>query len=140
MRHRVSPSDQDFRRDFEAARISPADFDHQAHVRLAYVVLAEHDDATAIALLRSALLAFLDHHAVPASKYHETLTTAWMLAVRHFMQATESATSADDFIAQNPRLLDSSIMLGHYSRDLLFSDRARAAFAEPDRVAIPRYG
>jgi hypothetical protein len=36
-------------------------------------------------------------------------------------------------------LLDSRIMLTHYSTELLFSDKARAKFVEPDLDPIPRY-
>jgi len=36
-------------------------------------------------------------------------------------------------------LLDSKIMLTHYSADLLFSDEARARFVEPNLDPIPRH-
>jgi hypothetical protein len=49
------------------------------------------------------------------SKYHETITRAWILAVRRFMELTPAADSADTFIDANPRLLDSKIMFTHYS-------------------------
>jgi hypothetical protein len=88
--------------------------------------------------MRAALHTFLDHHGVPATKYHETLTRAWVLAVRHFMSRNQATGSADAFIAANPVLLDSKIMLTHYSAELLFSDEARAHFVEPDLSAIPR--
>ena len=55
------------------------------------------------------------------------------------MHRSPDATSADDFIDRNPILLDSKIMLTHYSAGLLFSDAARAAFVEPDLDPIPRH-
>jgi len=85
----------------------------------------------------AALLTFLAHNDIPRSKFHETLTRAWVLAVRHFMNKGPS-TSADDFIAQHPELLDSKIMLTHYSASVLFSQDARAAFVEPDLDPIPK--
>jgi len=36
-------------------------------------------------------------------------------------------------------LLDSKIMLTHYSAELLFSDQARAEFVEPNLDPIPRH-
>jgi hypothetical protein len=36
-------------------------------------------------------------------------------------------------------LLDSSIMLTHYSADLLFSPQAREQFIEPNLDPIPRH-
>ena len=89
--------------------------------------------------MRAALLMFLSHHNIPASKYHETLTRSWLLAVNHFMHRTPEASSADDFIARNAILLDSKIMLTHYSAGRLFSDEARADFVEPDLDPIPRH-
>lgn len=139
MTHQISPDDVQFRQDFEAGRLSPADFDHRAHVRLAYVYLVEADDAAASDRMRSAILTFLDHHAIEVSKYHETMTRAWLLAVRHFMERTPEVGSAEAFIEATPLLLDSGIMMSHYSTGLLFSDRARADFVEPDLDGIPRY-
>jgi hypothetical protein len=55
------------------------------------------------------------------------------------MHRTTSAFSADDFIARTPILLDSRIMLTHYSAQRLFSPAARAAFVEPDLDPIPRH-
>lgn len=137
---RLSPDDLRFRADFEACRSTPASFDHRAHVRLAYAYLAEHDVETAVTRMRTALLAFLRHNDIDVSKYHETMTRAWLLAVRHFMARSPASPSADAFIEANPILLDSRIMLTHYSTDSLFSDQARARFVEPDLDPIPGYG
>jgi hypothetical protein len=68
------------------------------------------------------------------------MTRAWVMAVRHFMEQTPSSDSADAFIEANPRMLDSKIMLTHYSAEVLFSDEARAKFVEPDLRPIPKYG
>ena len=139
MKHELSLSDREFRAAFEAGAYAPADFSHRAHVRLAYVYLADSDVDLALERMRAALVGFLSHHGIPASKYHETLTRAWILAVHHFMHRSPEASSADDFIGRNPLLLDSKIMLTHYSTGLLFSDAARAAFVEPDLDPIPRW-
>lgn len=139
MNHEVSKSDLDFLAAFEAGAYAPADFSHRAHVRLAYVYLATNDVERATALMRAAILNFLKHHGITPTKYHETLTHAWILAVFHFMHRTREATSADDFIDHTTILLDSRIMLSHYSADRLFSQHARAAFVEPDLDPIPRH-
>jgi hypothetical protein len=137
--HNLSKNDREFRAAFEAGAYAPADFSHRAHVRLAYVYLAGSDVDLALERMRAALVSFLSHHGIPASKYHATLTRAWILAVHHFMHRSPEASSADDFIERNPLLLDSKIMLTHYSADLLFSDQARADFVEPDLDPIPRH-
>jgi hypothetical protein len=139
LKHHLSSGDIEFRAAFEAGAFAPADFSHRAHVRLAYVYLAESDVSLALERMRAALLTFLCHHDIPASKYHATLTRAWVLAVDHFMHRSPAASSADDFIERNPILLDSKIMLTHYSADLLFSDQARVQFVEPNLDPIPRH-
>ena len=97
-RHRSSAGDRRFVADVEAGRIAPDAFDHRAHLRLAYTCLTEHPGEEALPRIRSALLGFLGHHGVDPTKYHETLTRAWFLAVRHFMALSGSADSADAFI------------------------------------------
>lgn len=139
MPHSLSPQDRAFRSDFEAGRITPSQFDHRAHVPLAYVYLTVGNVDAAAEPTRNALLTFLERHRIDAAKYHETLTKSWIPAVRHFMDRTAAAPSADAFIAANPVLLDSRIMLTHYSACLLFSREARAQFGEPDLEAIPRH-
>lgn len=139
MRHSLSADDRRFCADFEACRIAPSAFNHRAHIRLAYTYLAAHDPDTALTLMRSALLAFIQHHQIPVAKYHETLTRAWILAVRHFMAIAPAADSAASFIADNPIILDSRIMLTHYSTEVLFSPEARERFVEPNLELIPRH-
>jgi hypothetical protein len=36
-------------------------------------------------------------------------------------------------------MLDTKLMMAHYSAELLFSDEARARFVEPDLDQIPRH-
>src|SRR5262245_37390822 len=98
MTHRLSAADQAFRTEFEACTFPPAEFGHRAHVRLAYVYLTEHDTVAAHQLMQNALLSFLRHHGVDVSKYHETMTRAWILAVRHFMESSPDSDSSDTFM------------------------------------------
>ncbi len=140
MRHLLSTEDRNFQAELEACKFPPAQFNHRAHLKLAYIYLAEHDSETAFQLMRDAIHRLLEHNHIDISKYHETLTRAWIMAVRHFMEKTSSSESADAFIDQHPQMLDSKIMLTHYSAELVFSEAARAKFVEPDREPIPRYG
>lgn len=139
MRHLLSREDRAFQTAFETGRVPPEQFDHRAHLRLAYIYLAEHDTETAFLLMRDAIRNLLARNHIDISKYHETLTRAWIMAVRHFMEKTPSAESADAFIDQNPQMLDAKIMMTHYSAELIFSEEARAKFVEPDLEPIPRY-
>jgi hypothetical protein len=137
MQHRCPDDDLAFAAAFESASIAPDAFSHRDHLRLAYVYLHSSDVDTACDRMRAALLEFLDRHGI-ATKYHETMTRAWILAVSHFLRRAEVARSADEFIDANPALLDPDIMLTHYSARRLFSDDARTGFVEPDLEPIPR--
>lgn len=132
----VSPSDMEFAQAFERGDVPPSAFNHAAHLRLAYVYLCQGDLNHAEQSMRMALLAFLDANGIPSAKFHETLTRAWVMAVRHFMNRKESS-SFSEFVANSQQLLDSKVMLTHYSAAALFSERARVAFVEPDLAAIP---
>lgn len=137
MKHRISSEDIEFRRAFEACETPPAEFNHAAHVRLAYVYLCAYPVAGAIERMKTSLLNFLAHLGVGEAKYHETMTRAWIMAVDHFMAKSPECSSASSFLAANPTLLDSKIILTHYSAGLLFSSSARRSFVPPDIQAIP---
>ena len=139
MTHLVSKEDLGFKDKVEACEFPVPKFDHRAHIRLAYIYLVEGTTKQAIQRMRSALMGLLKH-ADPSKKYHETLTEAWILAVHHFMNKTENSESADDFIDKNTVMLNSNIMMTHYSAEVLFSDEARAEFVQPNLNPIPRYG
>ena len=133
----ASPQDLEFRRAVEACEVSPAAFDHAAHVRLAYVNLCDHSIDGAVERMRTSLLEFLAHVRADPGKYHETITRAWIMAVHHFMGQSTRHDSAESFMQANPVLLDSRIMLTHYSAEVLFSPEARRSFVQPDLQSIP---
>ncbi len=139
MAHRCSDDDLAFAAAFESGDIAPDAFSHRDHLRLAYVYVCGADVDAATGRMRTALVEFLERHGVAATKYHETMTRAWLLAVRHFLEETESSCCADEFIDAHPEMLDPAVMLTHYSADRLFSAEARADFIEPDLDPIPRY-
>ena len=138
MSYIVSPEDIEFKEQVEACTFPIQGFDHRAHLRLAYIYVVENGTDEAIEKMRNALLRMLQKAGIaPSSKFHETLTKAWVLAVQYFMGLTGESDSADGFINSNPRMLDSKIMMTHYSEDILFSDKARNEFVAPNLEPIP---
>lgn len=122
----------------EACEFPVGDFDHRAHLRLAYIYIIDHGPDQAVVRMRETLTVLLKHAGIdPAAKFHVTLTKAWVLAVHHFMRGTKLSGSGNDFIDQNPEMLDSGIMLTHYSAEILFSEQARRRFVEPNLDPIP---
>jgi hypothetical protein len=136
MKYQLSSEDHLFRKQFEAGLITPCNFNHRAHLRLAYSYLCNDDIEISQQNMCRAIQAFLANYCIDPSKYHETLTRAWILAVQHFMNNAQPALSADDFISHHPRLLDTDIMLTHYSKAVLKSERARLQFVEPDLESL----
>jgi len=139
MKHAISLDDLQFQRSFEAFEIEPKSFDHFAHVRMAYIYLCQHSTEEAAQRMKASLLSFLEHLGVGRAKFHETVTIAWTKAVRHFMERSVHSASSAEFIASNPRLLNTQIMLLHYSAQLLFSETARSTYLKPDLAPIPEH-
>lgn len=138
MNHSINKEDREFRNQVESCTFPVDDFSHRAHLRLAYIYLVENDSDTSVELMRDTLCKLLVHNGIePDAKYHETLTKAWIMAVHHFMSSSDDASSAEAFIDANPTLLNSRIMMSHYSAEVLFSDEARQTFMQPDREPIP---
>jgi len=135
----AQPSEADLRfvERFEAGEVDPGSFHHREHLRLAYTYLTTCSRSAARTRMRSQIQSFLERNAVDPGKYHETMTMAWMDAVRHFIELAVAADSFDAFVQADPRVLDQSIMLTHYSRETLFSSAARTAYLAPDIDPIP---
>ena len=137
MRDQLDASDRAFLNAFESCALPAAQFHHRDHVRLAFIYLTLHDLETALDLMRSGLHRFLAHAGAPATKYHETITRAWLLAVEHFMREAGPIGSFEEFAARAPRLFAPGAMETHYTSERLESDEARHRFVEPDREPIP---
>ena len=128
----LTSADLEFAQRFTAGELPPRDFDHRAHLRLAYVHLAGHGPDEAVMTFREALLGFLRHHQIDPNKFHETLTRAWLQAVWLFMQRAGDTADSEDFMQRSSVLHDPKVMLTHYSKDVLFGDEARRRFVVPD--------
>lgn len=117
----ISNEDRIFCEHVEQCLFPISDFDHKAHIRLAYLYLTQYGVEDAVIKVREVLFNLLKYNDIePLGKYHETLTKAWLLAVKHFMNKTEKCTTADEFIKHNPALLDTAIMMTHYKKRRYF--------------------
>ncbi len=109
----------------------PAQFDHVAHVRVAWVYLRESRSVDeALARMRDAIRRFAASAGVPG-KYHETITILWMRLLAEVRDAGASG-ELSAVLRAHPALADKGLPLQYYSRERLFSDAARAAWVEPD--------
>ena len=77
MTREISSDDKRFSSNVEACEFPVNDFDHRAHLRLAYVYLVERGSTDAITAMRDTLTSLLLHAGIePSARYHETLTKA----------------------------------------------------------------
>ena len=139
MTNRLVEADMRFLAAFEGCQLSSAGFRHRDHVRLAYIYLALYPFETALAKTEQGLRKLLAHLGAPASKYHHTVTHAWLLAVQHTMDETGPTAGFEQFLtAGGAKLLNPATMQQHYSSALLSSDDARRRFVEPDLQPFPQ--
>ena len=126
--------DTQFEEAFAKGSIDPAEFDHVAHLRLAWIHVTKYGEVQAIENIRRQLKSFTAQVGA-ADKYHETITVAAIKAVKHFVDRSRT-TTFDAFITQNFRLKDQfRHLLGlHYSRELFESEEARKTYLSPDLI------
>ena len=120
---------------FTNLTLSPADYHHREHVRVAFVLLRrEGDFAAAAATFRTLLQRFAAAAGVRA-KYHETLTWAYLALIAERMHGHDYRTSAE-LLAANPDLLDhkAGAIARYYDvAAITQSPLARAVFVLPER-------
>lgn len=127
--------DQAFLDAFMACQLTPADFDHTGHLRIAWLLLQRHALADAVALTCQGIARLAAHLGVPG-KYHHTLTEALVRLMAHGGAAT---LAWPDFLAANPRLVHDApgLLAMHWSPQALAQPEARAHFVPPDRLPLP---
>jgi len=125
-------TDDEFLRQFESHALES--FSHRDHLRVPFAYARRGGVRAAVEgarRIRGFAEALGDRR-----KYHETITVCWARIVG--TRAVESAPLAfPAFLAAHPELLHRDLLSTHYSRELLFSPRARATFVEPDLAPLP---
>lgn len=118
--------------EFKDASVDPAEFDHEAHVLVAWRYLQDDDLLPAIEKYSNALKTLTRKLGVP-DKYHETITWFYMIAVGERL-AGSSISEWSGFRAANEDLFarEPSLIQRYYSSDHLMSENARRVFVLPD--------
>lgn len=127
--------DTEFLAVFERGGFPGNGFPHRAHLRMAWLYVKNLGPEQAIDKAAVGIRNLAQQNGVP-TLYHDTITRAWVYAVAAAM-GHSSSTTFTGFIDEHPRLLDKHLLLEHYTKDVLTSPAARAAWVAPDISPIP---
>jgi len=118
---------------FERAEIDPANFDHEAHVYVAWLYLEQFPQPEALEKFDAALKRLTVKLGVPG-KYHVTITWFFLLLIGERRNADPGA-DWQRFCRRNTDLFEGGVLLKrYYNGQTLASDRARQCFVLPDRI------
>ena len=120
--------------DFERGDVDAEQFDHEAHVYVAWSYLQKYQLQESIARFCKALRKLTKKLGVE-SKYHETISWFFMILIAERKAASEDWQAFKrrnaDLFAKQP-----SIINAYYSSERLGSQLARTQFVMPDRLPL----
>jgi hypothetical protein len=128
--------DDEFLRAFFGLTLPNSEFRHRDHLRLAWLAVRRHGSTDAEDVVATGIHRFALHQS-HGPLYHETMTRFWVRLVAHAVSDRPEIVNFDEFLAAYPLLLDKNTPLRHWSRETMFGAEARAAWQEPDLVALP---
>jgi hypothetical protein len=121
---------------FKARTLPAALWTHQAHLIAALWFHYHYSEMEAICYLRSGIIAYnvsTGGENTPEKGYHETLTIFWCKILQHFLTSNRNVSLVDlcnRFLVSDWSSKD--LPMKFYSRDILFSTRARAVWVKPN--------
>ena len=127
--------------EFIAGAIPATAWTHAAHIRVGTWHVARFGPDEALLRLRAGIRRLNERHGTgnsPTRGYHETITAA---SVRLIAAYLDGCPHDQPLAERARRLLDGplgtrEVLLRFYSRELLFSPRARAGWVEPDLAPL----
>lgn len=143
--HAEAPSlaaapDEDLLARFETQSISHADWNHRAHVRIAYIYLKRHTFDEALNRVRGGIQKLNASHGTPEALergYHETLTQGFMCLIDAMMTHYGACDESRAFCDMHPQVMQRLALRFFYSRPRIVSMEAKARFVTPDLAPLP---
>ena len=124
----------DIVRGFETGTLPRNEFSHASHLIVAMHYVRQMPVEDAIDKMRAGLMNHLRLVGVDFTRempYHETLTVFWTRTIGDFVKSKNGA-SLLEIANEIVETFDKNYPNRFYSRDFLFSDKARAEFVEGD--------
>lgn len=125
---------------FDRRAIPHAEWDHRAHVTVAYLSLRAHGLDGALTHVRAGIQAYNAAHGIaqtPDGGYHDTLTIAWVRIIHAVMTTHGALGGPEEFFEANSYLLSQKLPRLYYSRERIMSWAARTGWLEPDVSPLP---
>ncbi len=123
-------------RAFEDTSLSPAEFNHHAHMTVAMWYLMHLPYPEAVAHMRIQIRQFAAKLG-QNQLYNETITLFWMKFLHHLLQQAKLGMPSVDTIYQILSNWGSmQFVFKHYSKELAFSEPAKQAWVEPDLLPL----
>jgi hypothetical protein len=128
--------DDEFITRFENCSIPREQWSHEAHLRMAWIYLTRHPMEQAVDKICSGIRRYNMAVTGSTDQYHHTVTVAFSRLVAARLAP---ARCYADFMAANPDLYASRppVLASFYSDELLFSERAKKDWQEPDLRPLP---
>ena len=132
MESHLTLDDQTFERQFAEGTLDPKLFNHEAHLRLAWIQIRKYGVERAIENCCAQIRTFAKAQGA-TDKFHITVTVAAVRAVDHFIRKRPVDTF-QDFIQIHPKLKYNfrELLSSHYATDIFQSPEARRKFLAPD--------
>jgi hypothetical protein len=119
---------------FENCQFPRHEWNHRAHLTVAYLYLCQFTLAETIDKLRQGIIAYIGE--AQAHAYHETITQVWTRLIHAAMEKHGPGDSAWHFFNRHSYLLDKRFPQRFYSHEHLMSPQARRSFVEPDLLPL----
>ena len=115
-------------------------WNHRAHLKVAYLLLRRFPFPAALDQMRVGIRAYNAAQGIvdsPTGGYHETMTVAWMRIMFAMLCEYGPAETADAFLDSQPQLGEKKLLRLFYSAERLMSPEAKQRYVEPDLAALP---
>jgi hypothetical protein len=133
--------DEAFLKSFEDCSWPYNQWNHRAHLKVAYLYLRRHPLEEALKKVCAGIRAYNQSKNVPegpAMGYHETMTQAWVRLMHFTLCEYGFAETAEAFLDQQPQMSQKNLLRFFYSKERFMSPEAKLRYLEPDLTPFPR--
>jgi hypothetical protein len=133
--------DEAFLARFEACAIPLEEWNHRAHLRVAWTYLRKHGLEGATERMRRGIPRFNASKGIEDQLdrgYHDTLTVAWLRILDAMMRAHGPEADATSFLDKHTQLHSKALLRLYYTRDRIMTWDAKRRFVEPDLAPLPQ--